>query len=150
MFVSSYNTYIHTNTTDKTTKSKESASASGSKSFESKLLHTSQIAQTESKNTPINYLDGSKIFKNRQKLQQNIESKEELANVNKFNKFSSVKSAKVAYTNNSHIFSIVAKPKPTLTTTSNMINGDEFSKQKEKFSAINTYLQNDRYYRITA
>lgn len=145
MFVSSYNTYIHTNTTAKT---KETTNPSDLKSFASKLLHTSQIAPSTTQNIPINYIDNSKVFHNRQKLQQNIESKQELKTVNKFNNFSAVKTAKVAYVDNSKMFSIVSKPKPAISTQT--ISGHEFSKQKAKFSAINTYLLNDRYYQITA
>ena len=150
MFVSSYNTYIHTNTTDKTAKNKENAGSSSSKSFQSQLLNTSQTPKPQTNTTPINYVESPKAFQNKQKLQQNIESKNELANVNKFNTVSSVKTAQVAYTNNSKIFSLVAKPKPSLPATQNITREDEFSKLKAKFSAINTYLLNDKYYRITA
>ena len=150
MFVSSYNTYIHTNTTDKTAKSKESTPSSSAKSFQSQLLNSSQTPKPQTNNTPINYVESSKVFQNKQKLQQNIESKNELTNVNKFNTFSSLKTAKVAYTDNSKIFSIVAKPKPSLPTTHELTKENEFSKQKDKFNAINTYLKNDLYYQITA
>ena len=150
MFVSSYNTYIHTNTTDKTAKSKETANSSSAKSFQSHLLQTSQTPKLQTNTTPINYVESSKVFQNKQKLQQNVESKNELSNVNKFNTFSAVKTAQVAYTNNSKIFSIVAKPKPSLPATQNLPREDEISKLKAKFNAINTYLLNDSYYRITA
>jgi len=148
MFVSSYNTYIQTNTTDKTNRTKEVPDASKSKLFASKLLHTSQITPLKVANAPINYIDNSKIFNNRQKLQQNIESKKELASANKFNTFNSLTTAKRAYSDNSTMFSIVAKPKNSLSKEN--ITGHEFSKFKAKISAINTYLQNNRYYQITA
>lgn len=148
MFVSSYNTYVQTNTTDKTNRTKEVPKVSDAKSFALKLLHTSQITQAKLSNTPINYIDNSKIFNNRQKLQQNIESKKELISADKFNRFNSFKSSKIAYSDNSTIFSIVAKPKNSLSKEN--ISGHEFSKQKAKISAINTYLQNNRYYQITA
>jgi len=149
MFVSSYNTYIHTNTTDKTAKTKEPAHVDNSKSsFASKLLHTSQIPNTQATNSPINYIDNSKVFHNRQKLQQNVESKQEIKIANKFNEFNSVKTSKVAYSDNSKMFSIVAKPKPA--TSSAVISGHGFSQQKAKLSAINTYIKNDMYYQITA
>ena len=154
MFVSSYNTYIHTNTTDKSNKTKDSSvPKNNSKSFASKLHHTSQLASSHIKNTPINYINNSKIFNNRQKLQQNMESRKELTNVNKFNTIASQNTAKVSYIANSIMFSIVAKPKPSLANNTHSTltsKKDENILLKEKVSAINTYLANDRYYRITA
>ena len=147
MFVSSYNTYIHTNTTSKTNGHK---SGGDSKSFSSKLDHTSQIAASTIKNTPIDYIDNSKVFNNRQKLQQNIESSQELLNVNKFNSESTLKNAKIAYTTNSVMFSLVAKPKPALSSSISNFRVNKTLLPQEKLSAINTYLLNDRYYRITA
>ncbi len=146
MFVSSYNTYIHPNTTDKTSKTKgfNDAKVKPSNAFASKLSHTSQVSSTNLKNTPINYINNNKIFNNRQKLQQNIESNQELANVTKFNTVSSIKGAKVAYIANTTMFSLVAKPKATLANTTPSLT------TTKKLLAINSYISNDRYYQITA
>lgn len=150
MFVSSYNTYIHTNSTDKTTKTKELKSIDDSKSFATKLFNTSKTDSLNLKNTPINYVDNPKVFYNRQKLEQNIESNKEFLNANKFNGASSLKNAKAAYNANTIMFSIVPKPKGTLSPLSSNTKANNELPLSEKLSAINTYLLNDRYYRITA
>jgi len=149
MFISSYNTYVQTNATDKTSKTKDIKEPQHTNSFASQFLKKPQLQKPQLSNTPINYVQDSKVFNNKQKLNQNIESKQGLVNANKFNFTSSLTNAKVAYTSNSNMFSIVAKPKPSLSQEQNIKN-DPSSTIYKKLSAINTYLSNDKYYQITA
>ena len=141
MFVASYNTYIHTNTDNKTSKIKESKEARTSESFATKFLNKPALPKTPSNASPINYLQNTNTFNNKQRLQQDLASRQGLLNASKFNTSSAIKNAKVAYTANSTMFSIVAKPKQVLGQT---------TPTKHQQSAINTYLANDKYYQITA
>jgi len=149
MFISSYNTYIQTNTTDKTSRIKDTKETQAKNNFASEFLKNPTLQKVQTTSTPINYQKNYKIFNNKQKLAQNIESKQGIINANKFNFTSSLTNAKIAYTANANMFSIVAKPKPSLSQTQD-IKKDDSSSIYKKISAINTYISNDKYYQITA
>ncbi len=150
MFVSSYNTYISTNTTNKADK-KADLTKNSTTVFELKQDKDDILKSTNIKNLPVNYISNYKAFSNKQKLDQQILSYDEV----KYNQIKSMKDAQSAYTSNSKMFSFMQKPKSTLVTIQ-PINQELPSKiqklQEEKIrhTMVNTYLANDRYYQITA
>ena len=70
MFVSSYNTYIATNQTDKTAKTIESSTHKKNIDFKNSIPQPTQTSISTIKSTPINYIQASKIQANREKLSQ--------------------------------------------------------------------------------
>ncbi len=141
MFVSSYNTYVHPNSNDRTPKTKQNKTAQTSETFATNFLNAPALPKKLAFKTPINYLQSANAFNNKQKLQQDLALQQGLLNAKRFNSSSAIKNAKSAYAANSTMFSIVPKPKQALTQTAII---------KHQQSAINTYLANDKYYQITA
>lgn len=152
MFVSSYNTYIATNTNDKPSKSRVVQEKSDDKSFAKTLTKTAPILQAyDNKNIPINYISNYKSFANQQKLQEQVKTKDEI----KFQRISAMKTAKVSYESNSKMFSLVSLPKTpinqTLKINDNLSqNIKELKEKNARYKMVNTYLANDKYYQITA
>jgi len=151
MFVSSYSTYISTNTSDKTDKYKAQPSKNDSDSF-SKELQKSPILKSHINQTlPIDYISNYKSFNNQQKLQQLAKSQDEL----KLKSISSMNNAKVAYEDNSKMFSLIKKPMASLSQTYSVNKKlpqemQEIQEKNLRHVMVNTYLSNDRYYHITA
>lgn len=141
LFVSLYNAYVHTNANDKTSKLKQNKEQKTSESFAARFLNKPILAKISSHTTPINYLQNANTFKNKQKLQPDLALKKGLLKTSKFNASSAIKNAKIAYRENSTIFSIVPKPQQVL---------GQIRTPKYPQSAINTYLANDKYYQTTA
>jgi len=140
MLVSSYNMYIDNVSTQRTQNKKSSVLKTSTKPF---FVEAQSKAQTKSislnNSLPINYISKYKILNNRQALQR----QELAANTPKmkFTKISSINNAQVAYGENSKMFSLFIKPKPTLNQT---------PKSALKNTMINTYIANENYYKITA
>lgn len=157
MFVSSYATFINTQATDKAQKEKETLSQKGSYSrFTTQELQntsqneTSKIAKTQ---LPLNYISNYKVLNNQHKLLQ--ESQGALEGKSKFTKISTLQSAQDAYAQNSTLFASLRKPKVALAQTpflNTQLPQDSFKAQEEilKITMVNTYIENDNYYKITA
>ena len=153
MFVSSYSTYIDTNTTRRSQHERSESVKKPSVSFESKLLQTTPKDVVLGSKLPLNYISNYKALNNQQKLEEKELTKNPAKM--KFSKISSMNSAHIAYGNNSKMFSLIAKPKQTIDQTPRVdknlpqeaqnIQGD-IMKQK----MINTYISNENYYHITA
>jgi len=144
MFVSSYSTYINTNTNDKLNKSRFDTQKTDEKSFSKLLTKTSTLLAYDTKNIPINYISNYKSFSNKQKLlDADVKTKDEV----KFKNMSAVKNAKVSYETNSHMFSLVSLPKTPLNQIAKI---SEANLGNMKHKMVNTYLENDKYYQITA
>lgn len=151
MFISSYSTYIGTTASDKINKQGVERSKSDSEFFSSKLSQN-QTAQTDIvKNLPIDYVSNYKSFNNQQKLQEQVLSQSEI----KFTQIKTMKSAKAAYEDNSKMFSLVRKPHIALNQTPSIDEQlpqdiQELKEKNLRHVMVNTYLANDKYYRITA
>lgn len=144
MFVSAYSTYVSTNTNDKLNKPKFDEQKVQDKPFSKILVSAPALLAYDTKNIPINYISNYKSFNNKQKLlDSEIKSKDEV----KFKKMSDVKNAKTSYESNSHMFSLMSVPKAPInkTTRINEVNLDNM-----KHKMVNTYLENDKYYQLTA
>lgn len=151
MFVSSYNTYISTNSSDRTEKYKEGQSKDEFKSFNLKSSPNSVVDFSPTKNLPIDYVSNYKSFNNQQKLQEQIKSQDEI----RYTNIKDIKNAKAAYEDNSKMFSLSKKPTTSLDQTPK-INKDlpksiqELKEHKLREAMVNTYVANDRYYQLTA
>lgn len=151
MFVSSYNTYITTNPSEKSSAQRVERRSSSSESFESRLK---DHAPLESKNTqalPINYISNYKAFSNKQKMQEGFVDKD----TQKFSKINTLNSAKEAYSENSKRFSLFLEPKLTQSQTPQIDKTlppdlQLAQEQQLRYTMVNTYLSNDKYYQITA
>lgn len=156
MYVSSYSTYVSNNTSEKILKERTQGLKENSSDFKNKLLshkESSGITSSLQKNQlPINYVSNYKVISNQQKLQDETSNATQST---KYIKMSNQNSAKLAYVENSSLFSLQIKPKVTLNQTPS-INTSLSSKAQEaqesilKNRMLNTYIANDNYYKITA
>ncbi len=146
MFVSSYSTYIDTTANKRVQNERVQGEKKSSQSFQNKLLVTPQKTLQAGSELPVNYISNYKSLNIKQQLLQEQE-KSQNSDKMKFTKVSAQGNAKVAYEENSKMFSFLIKPKQTLSQTPDLM------KSKESFlreTMVNTYTANDNYYRITA
>ena len=151
MFVSSYSTYINTNNSQRVEKERGSKSKLSASSFESKLSQESILESKNTQNLPINYISNYKAFINKQKLQEHSQNDNEI----KYKQINAMKNAKIAYEDNSVIFSLFLEPKATQSQIPQLDKElpaeIQILQEKEmRHTMINTYLSNDKYYQITA
>jgi len=151
MFVSSYSTYINTNSSERTTKDRFEKSKEPASSFESKLSQSSVLESKNAKDLPINYISNYKAFSNKQKLQDQFQNTNKI----KYTQINSVNNAKIAYADNSKIFSFFLEPKATQNQTPKVDKKlpNDMQKLQEhnmRHTMVNTYQENDKYYQITA
>ncbi len=156
MFVSSYSTYLHTNTTDKNAKKVGSSESTSNKSFNVKNLDDSQNTTRTLVNTPVNHQSNHQFLRTKAKIQQQAEQDNQTNQTTKFKTMNSQIKASSAYTANSTMFSLIPKNKLTLKHNTQAINQNlpqEIKDIKESFlkiKMVNTYISNNNYYQITA
>jgi len=139
MFVSSYNTYISKSNSQNVKQ--DSNHRNSSKEYSNKLFTIDNNIKNESVTTlPLNYISEYKSLSNQQKLVKKDQSQE-----NKYNKINTFVSAKKAYNENSISFTISYTPKPAISEINNNSILNVSTTQ-----ALNTYIENDNYYRVTA
>ena len=148
MFISSYATYVNTSTTDRASKPK--INTKSSEIFSTVVKNTTPVQAYSPKNFPVDYISNYKSLNNQQKLEQQVNGKE----TSKMD-MRDLKGAKVAYISNTSMFSLVLKPKHSLNTSNNIsdIYPENIRALKEdtlKNKMVNTYLENDMYYQVTA
>ncbi len=151
MYVSSFNTYINTESSTKTQKSPQTKSEKTVKIFEAKLLTKTVTNIETSTKFPINYISNYKALNNQQKLQENHQNIDK----DKFIKMEMKSSAQKAYSEDSKIFSLILPPRATLNQTPRIDknlpkNIQDIKESNLRESMINTYLSNENYYRVTA
>ncbi|WP_422079304.1 hypothetical protein [Sulfurimonas sp.] len=151
MFVSSYNTYVNTNNTQKIQDQKSGSEKSSKTFFDSKLIQNIILESTNTKNFPINYISNYKAFSNKQKLEDALDN----TTKDKYSKNKAIKNAQSAYANNSKIFSFLLKPKMAQSQTPkidiNLPNDIQIlQEQNMRHRMVNTYLKNEKYHQITA
>jgi hypothetical protein len=152
MFVSSYSTYIGTSTNDRLNSSRLTSKKADTKSSPSVLPKNTTVLPYIANEYPLNYVSNYKSFSNKQKLQDSILKKE---NDNKFQEISKLTNAKEAYKEQEKIYSSVNIPKVSLDSTPKVSKNypDDVKNLKElnlRSQMVNTYLENDKYYQITA
>ena len=144
MFVSSYSTYISHNTNDRLNQPRVDEQKKQDKSFVKTLINTPILLAYDTKNIPINYISNYKSFANKQKL-LDIETKSK--DEDKFKKMNDKINAKDSYKSNSFMFSLVSIPK---TPVNNVPKINEINIENIRHKMVNTYLENDKYYQVTA
>ena len=141
MFVTSYNTYIDTPNTKNIHNRRATDKHNPSDTFSSRLQGVETPTELiATKKLPVNYISNYKALYNRQQMQHQNNAKM------RFTKGSAMGNAKVAYEENAHTFSLLIKPKVTLSQTPKELPKANSIRQ----SVINTYLTNENYYKITA
>ena len=155
MFVSSYSTYLHTNTTDKTTKKEELKEPSLDKSFNPKDLTNQQNTAKSLTNTPINYVS-NKALSTKAQIQQQDQQNTKNNSTEKYTSINSQIKASSAYASNSTMFSLMINYKTPIKQSNTTISQNlpqDIKDIKESFlkeKMVNTYIANDNYYKITA
>ena len=139
MFVSSYNTYINTYRTETNKHQNKEGSFSLKKG---KTVLTDLPAKYEEVRLPFNYISHLKVLRNQQKLQEQTQQSQKT----KFAKVTTLKNAQVAYSENSTMFALLKKPKVPLGRIHSSLPSNAGIKQ----NALNTYIANDNYYKVTA
>ncbi|MBU1659491.1 hypothetical protein KKG72_10655 [bacterium] len=161
MFISSYNTYASSGTSDKGRR------YDADKRLEDVSLYFKRTDSAERKsdnsfNLPVNYIlkrnFDTKLEPEFQKQQlQNPKEQDSIHDtIKKFTNYQTLQNAKTAYEENSKLFSIFSK-KPHLTqnqtpNTDKRLPKDiqEIKEKNMRNTMVNTYLANDKYYQITA
>ena len=164
MYVSSYNTYIHPNTSERSAKTRFDKQSSEGKKFDSNFSDNKSYVTSKNSNLPIDYIAKSNIYNNKnelefqtQQLQEDVDTnlKETKNTLQKFSEPNSIVNAKSAYESNSIMFSLIKRPHASLDQTPKTDenlpkNLQEAKEDSIRHIMVNTYLQNDRYYQITA
>ena len=163
MYVSSYNTYIQTDSSSRTQKQKDEKQQGGSESsFSSKLLqNTKEDNAIRQLSLPIDYTKENNYFANRHKIQLQEKNQQNQIllkadeSTKKFSNYKTSQNATSAYESNSKLFSLLRKPKITLNQTPHTderlpkdIQGLQESNLRN--TMVNTYINNENYYKITA
>ncbi len=151
MYVSSFSTYINTESTARTQQSKLQGSKNSAGLFKTKLLSKTVKNVDTSPKFPINYISNYKALNNQQKLQENPKNIEKI----KFLELSTQNSAKNAYSDNSKLFSFTIAPRATLDQTPRIDkklpqNIQNIKEENLRHTMVNTYVANENYYKITA
>lgn len=163
MFVSSYSTYIQMNTSDKNVKGKEQ-SARESTPFTLKLLDAPTTEAQSASTLPIDYVNKAKSFNTKLEITRQEEAlknpenefiakSKELTKEFMGNKI--LQNAKNAYEDSTKVFSFSKKPHVPLGQTPQADSRlpEDIQKIQEaniRHIMVNTYAQNDKYYKITA
>ncbi|MBA3026836.1 MAG: hypothetical protein FP820_10620 [Sulfurimonas sp.] len=156
MFVSSYSTYIQTNTNDKNVKQKDVGYGKDS-GFSSKLLKESVADTAKNASLPVDYIARNnnfytKLFLEKHQDEQSAQTKEL---THKFIDQSTLQDAKKAYTQAPKMTSLfretfLALDKTQLAEVKPSQNTQDFKDAKMRKLMINTYIANENYYKITA
>lgn len=151
MYVSSFNTYINSESTAKTHSNRGQEKKNSTESFETRLLSKTVKNVDSTPKFPINYISNYKALNNQQKLQDNSQNSEKT----KFSKLEAEAEAKNAYSDNSKLFSLVLPPRATLDQTPTIDkklpqNIQDIKEKNLRQTMVKTYISNENYYRVTA
>lgn len=157
MFVSSYSTYIQTNNSDKISKERIEKPKVGQDSFSKKLDEVSSDIGVKTSSLPVNYISQKQTLHNKQeivfqedKLQSSIKD-----NIDKFKNQNVLVNSKNAYESNTKMFSLFKIPQVALNQTPSIDNTlpkepRDIKELNMRHKMVNTYIENDSYYKITA
>lgn len=157
MFVSSYSTFIQTNTTQKVAKDRVENSRIEPSSFNKILSKEIPATNIKSVQLPVDYISKSVVLNNKQELekQQNKQIDSQKNSLSAFTGQNSLINAKSAYESNSKMFSLLKIPTTTLHQTPSLdstlpAEPREMKELNMRHKMVNTYLANDNYYKVTA
>jgi len=164
MFVSSFNTYVTNDFSQKVAKSRNSEQKRESASFQFKMLNNPlKLSNTSAK--PINYISNSHTKYTKQMLdvaQKEIQSlekknfKKAQESTKNFKTSTLLKSASTAYATTFTSFHSLRKPHTPVSNQTPQVDknlpkeAQEAQESAIRHTMVNTYLENDKYYKITA
>ncbi len=140
VFVSSYNTYLSASHVE--TNKRQNRSEDFTLKKESKQSTTAFEKVTAEQKLPVSYISAFKVLRNQQKLHEQTQQTQK----SKFAKVNLLKNAQSAYKENSVMFSFIKKPKVPLSGVHTKLPTNFSTTLK----ALNTYIENDNYYKVTA
>ena len=151
MFVSSYNTYVQTDSTNKSREFKANDLKKDSFFLSETASNEPAFALRDEKSLPIDYVSSYKSFQNQQKLQEQLQGQDSFT----LKGLNTLANAKNAYEESTKKFSLAKKPTFALDLTPKIDTSMPQETKEAKVETlrqmmVNTYLANDRYYRITA
>ncbi len=151
MFVSSYSTYVQTDSTNKSRDFKANELKKESFFLSEIASNEPAFAPRNEKSLPIDYVSSYKSFQNQQKLQEQLQGQDGFT----LKSLNTLANAKNAYEESTRKFSLAKKPTISLDLTPKIDTTlpQEAKEAKVKTlrqTMVNTYLANDRYYHITA
>ncbi|MDD2652653.1 MAG: hypothetical protein PHX44_06350 [Sulfurimonas sp.] len=151
MFVSSYNTYVQTDNTNKSRDFKANEFKKESFFLSEAASNEPAFAPRNEKSLPIDYISNYKSFQNQQKLQEQLQGQDRFT----LKGLNVLADAKNAYEESAKKFSLAKKPTLALDLTPKIdITLPQETKEAKvktlRHVMINTYVANENYYRITA
>jgi len=141
MFVSSYNTYLSASHMETNKRGNRAEDFTLKK--ESKQSTTAFEKLATKQKLPISYISAFKVLRNQQKLHEQVQQQTQKS---KFEKVTVLKNAQTAYKENTVMFSYIKRPRVPLTGVQSKLPSNFSTKLK----ALNTYIENDNYYKVTA
>ena len=164
MFVSSYNSYVQTDSSLKSSRTKLDKLNSVSDIFSKKLAQKNFTDSFNASSIPSQYISKNLAHTNKQELDfqkeqlknpQNEVTKEIKETLTKFAVNNSLTNAKNAYEHTTKIYTPYTKQSISLNQTPKMDKNlpEEAYEAKEfhmRHTMIHTYISNDRYYQVTA
>lgn len=156
MFVSSYSTYIQTNTENKNVRQREAASSNTS-TFSTKLYEEVPPELNTRASLPVDYIAKNNNFYTKLFLAKNQDeqSNQTTELTHKYIDQTTLQDAKKAYTQTPKMPSLfrdtfLSFDKTPLVESKPAPATQEFKNAKMRKLMINTYIANDNYYKITA
>jgi hypothetical protein len=156
MFVSSYSTYIQTNSDSKSVKNRDAAYANSSNST-SKVYEQSVPDSPKKASFAVDYIAKNNSFYTKLFLEKNQDEQSNQTKelTHKFIDQSTLQDAKKAYTQVPKMTSLfretfIALNKMQQTESKPAQSSQDFKETKMRKLMINTYIANDNYYKITA
>jgi len=144
MYISTFSTFTHNNTLNKSTNGESSKTKKNI--FSDNRVEKKSIHSLEKEQLPINYISKNSPFSTQLILQT---SNEKLANITQnYSNIKQTKNAQVAYEENNHISFSFYKADTTLSQTSHYNSSP--LEQVIQNKKVSIYRENERYYQITA
>ena len=164
MFVSSYNTYVQTDSSVKANRQRLEKTNSNSDAFAQKLAQKTPALNFTNSPIPTEFISKNQAHTNKQELDFQKEqlknpdtssAKEAQETLSKFSATNSLTSAKNAYENTNKIHSVFSTQSLSIDQTPKMdknlpIEAQNAKELAMKHKMVNTYISNDKYYQITA
>jgi len=144
MYISTFSTFTHNSTLNKSTNGELSKTKKNI--FSDNRVEKKSINSLEKEQLPVNYISKNSSFSTQLMLQT---SNQKLANITQnYSNIKRTKNAKAAYEENSHISFSFYKVENTL---SQIVHYESQPVEKASYkNMLNIYIENEKYYQITA
>ncbi len=146
MYISSFNTFVNVDASHKISSKR----TENSKDFSFKNLQNSdeKVLSTPLKNPPINYTANNNSFASQFKLQESAEKTTQLTK--KYSDSKKLQNAKKAYESGSKISFLFQKEQSLAVAVAKPHYVSALQEKSTYAQMVNTYVQNEKYYQITA